>query len=71
MDRKNLKISCPSCEKSFTYYASEFRPFCSERCKMVDLGLWLSESYTIESRENLSDNDIEKVIENQEENFDL
>ncbi|KAA2211742.1 DNA gyrase inhibitor YacG [Teichococcus oryzae] len=35
---------CPVCGKSA---ASPFRPFCSQRCKQVDLGRWLSGSYAI------------------------
>ncbi len=30
---------------------NEFRPFCSERCKMIDLGAWASEEYTVPSDE--------------------
>lgn len=42
-----LKVKCPICAKSFSYYESEFRPFCSDKCKMVDLGHWLNQTYTI------------------------
>ena len=38
--------------------ANKFRPFCSERCKLIDLGAWASESYRIpvqESNDPLSD----------------
>jgi endogenous inhibitor of DNA gyrase (YacG/DUF329 family) len=44
---KILKIKCPNCKEKFNYYSSEFRPFCSDRCKMVDMGHWLNESYTV------------------------
>lgn len=44
---KKLMVKCPSCEKKFEYYSSEYRPFCCEKCKMVDLGHWLNESYNI------------------------
>lgn len=30
---------------------NEFRPFCSERCKMIDLGAWASEEYGVPSDE--------------------
>ncbi len=58
---KRINIKCAQCEKEFEYYSSKFRPFCSERCKMIDLGHWMSESYAVPSRENLSDEDISKV----------
>jgi len=44
---KILTVSCPQCKKKFNYYDSEFRPFCTERCKLIDLGQWLSESYGV------------------------
>jgi uncharacterized protein len=47
MKRKNVVVKCPHCQKEFTYLDSEFRPFCSERCRMVDLGHWLDGRYTI------------------------
>jgi len=57
-------IKCPSCKKKFDYYKSESRPFCTERCKMVDLGNWFNEEYQLESREPISDQDMDKIVEN-------
>lgn len=37
-------MSCPICGKPV---ASAYRPFCSRRCADVDLGRWLTESYSI------------------------
>ena len=45
--RESLLVFCPKCKKQFAFYSSPFRPFCSERCKLVDLGHWLSETYTV------------------------
>lgn len=59
---KELKVKCPECSKEFNYYSSEYRPFCSEKCKMVDLGMWLTENYTVASTEPLSESDIETII---------
>ncbi len=45
---KKLLVACPNCKKLSEYSLSNtFRPFCSERCKMIDLGLWASEQYAI------------------------
>ncbi|HXH75760.1 MAG TPA: DNA gyrase inhibitor YacG [Bacteriovoracaceae bacterium] len=44
---KNIQVTCPTCKKKFNYYTSEFRPFCTERCRLIDLGQWLDESYTV------------------------
>lgn len=44
------KLVCPTCRKTVRYSDLDeipFRPFCSERCKMVDLGKWLNEEYKI------------------------
>jgi endogenous inhibitor of DNA gyrase (YacG/DUF329 family) len=45
---KPKQIKCPQCGR-LTFYSSEnpFRPFCSERCKLIDLGQWASESYKV------------------------
>ena len=39
-------MKCPICKKE-TDPAGEFYPFCSERCKIIDLGNWASEKYVI------------------------
>jgi len=40
-------VKCPICRKSVAWKGNPHRPFCSERCKLVDLGHWLSEDYRI------------------------
>jgi endogenous inhibitor of DNA gyrase (YacG/DUF329 family) len=50
---KLLKVNCPQCDKVFSYYDSEFRPFCCERCKMIDLGHWFEESYRLPTKETI------------------
>ncbi|MGB7816121.1 MAG: DNA gyrase inhibitor YacG [Methylotenera sp.] len=41
-------VACPNCKKLSEYSASNpFRPFCSERCKLIDLGDWANENYKI------------------------
>jgi len=45
---KKRLVTCPNCKEVSEYSLSNtFRPFCSERCKMLDLGLWASEQYAI------------------------
>lgn len=44
---KYKEVNCPTCKKKFNYFSSDFRPFCSERCRLIDLGQWLSESYAV------------------------
>jgi endogenous inhibitor of DNA gyrase (YacG/DUF329 family) len=38
-------MRCPICEKTFEPAASNAAPFCSERCRTIDLGRWLGETY--------------------------
>lgn len=39
-------VVCPACKGKSIYASSNpFRPFCSERCKNMDLGAWASESF--------------------------
>jgi endogenous inhibitor of DNA gyrase (YacG/DUF329 family) len=45
MSRKLVK--CPTCRREIDWSASEFRPFCSDRCRLIDLGAWLSEKHAI------------------------
>jgi endogenous inhibitor of DNA gyrase (YacG/DUF329 family) len=41
-------VACPTCNKKVEWTeANKFRPFCSERCKQIDLGAWAEEKYTI------------------------
>ena len=50
---KTRIVSCPHCGNSAQWNsANPFRPFCSERCKMIDLGAWATESYRIPVAEN-------------------
>lgn len=40
-----LEVSCPQCKKNVLWQqSSEFRPFCSKRCQLIDLGEWADES---------------------------
>lgn len=57
MDKKKIEVKCPKCKSKFSYYESEFRPFCSKRCKDIDLGKWLSEDYAIEGSETVTDDE--------------
>ncbi|WP_394822295.1 DNA gyrase inhibitor YacG [Pendulispora albinea] len=42
---------CPICRKPLTDAMREARPFCSARCRQVDLGRWLNEEYRISGSE--------------------
>lgn len=41
-------VNCPTCSRPVEWNNdNKWRPFCSERCKLIDLGEWASESYNI------------------------
>lgn len=40
-------MRCPTCKQEFDEAASEAMPFCSERCRLIDLGRWLDESHSL------------------------
>lgn len=40
-------MRCPTCKKLSAHAGNLYRPFCSERCKMIDLDNWLSGRYRI------------------------
>jgi endogenous inhibitor of DNA gyrase (YacG/DUF329 family) len=41
------RVSCPTCHRELEWNSAPFRPFCSERCRLLDLGAWLSEQRAI------------------------
>ena len=48
MNRPISHVACPSCGKDVPWEPKQkWRPFCSERCKLIDLGEWLSEEKRI------------------------
>ena len=49
-------VNCPQCGKPVEWSpANRHRPFCSERCRVIDLGAWASESYRIPVQDNKDD----------------
>jgi uncharacterized protein len=54
-----MRIQCPSCQKVIEDAPADFapRPFCSPRCKLLDLGNWLDEKYRISSPADPADLD--------------
>jgi endogenous inhibitor of DNA gyrase (YacG/DUF329 family) len=51
-------VRCPQCGTPVEWSAaSAWRPFCSERCKTIDLGAWASEAYRVPAEEGPDDED--------------
>ena len=42
---------CPRCGKMSQWEDNTFRPFCSERCKLIDLGAWANDEYRLPTQE--------------------
>ena len=48
MNSEPFHVACPTCGSPVAWKAEQrWRPFCSERCKLIDLGEWLSEEKRI------------------------
>ncbi len=76
MNNQEVKmVICPYCKKKAAYSPTNpFRPFCSERCKLIDLGSWADEKYRIPSQATSHDNEFSeeeslKSPQNDEESF--
>jgi endogenous inhibitor of DNA gyrase (YacG/DUF329 family) len=48
MSEKYKIVSCPTCAKPVEWRPENaYRPFCSERCKLIDLGDWATEKFRV------------------------
>ncbi len=48
MSTQKIIIKCPQCKKEVEYsLQNKNRPFCSDRCKLIDLGAWAEEKYAV------------------------
>ena len=55
-------VACPACGAAVVWDAARypFRPFCSERCKLLDLGAWAKEDYRVPGRDDLTEDGAER-----------
>ena len=65
-------VKCPTCGKTVEWIKEQrWKPFCSERCKLIDLGTWAGEGYRIPERagkETAGEQDTEDLPVNDSEN---
>ena len=54
-----MEINCPGCKKKVKWEGNRWRPFCSERCKMIDLGGWASEKFKVEQKSIFDESELE------------
>jgi endogenous inhibitor of DNA gyrase (YacG/DUF329 family) len=48
-------MKCPNCGKTVEWKDNPARPFCSERCKLIDFGRWANEEYRVPVAETPTD----------------
>ncbi|MFC4700276.1 DNA gyrase inhibitor YacG [Glaciecola siphonariae] len=76
------KVNCPTCDTTVVWdKSSEFRPFCSKRCQLIDLGQWANEEHKVSGSSVLSSDengdaeikidveDIEAMLSEQSDDF--
>jgi endogenous inhibitor of DNA gyrase (YacG/DUF329 family) len=51
------RLRCSICDRWFVASESRFLPFCSNRCKQIDLGRWLKEEYSVPVEDSESETD--------------
>lgn len=57
-------VDCPTCGKKVEWVEkNRYRPFCSERCKQIDLGAWAEEKYVIPAAPPASERDADDIPE--------
>jgi uncharacterized protein len=46
-NRSDRHVPCPTCKKKGAWFTGEHGPFCSHRCKLIDLGKWMGGEHVI------------------------
>ena len=55
-------VKCPTCGKETEYTGNEFRPFCSERCRLLDFGAWADEEFALPAENTpMTEEDFEQI----------
>lgn len=56
MTKKPTVVICPTCGNPVAWVPeNNWKPFCSERCKLIDLGEWAAENYRVPASEDVPD----------------
>lgn len=74
---KITTVPCPTCQNQVQWSSkNEFRPFCSKRCQLIDLGDWAEENHVIAGKPGFTDvdlptdiEDIEEMLQSQQDDF--
>ena len=60
---KSSLVTCPICRKRFDPLTSQAMPFCSPRCRLIDLGRWLGEGYSVPAPKSDTDEGAQQTEE--------
>jgi endogenous inhibitor of DNA gyrase (YacG/DUF329 family) len=55
-----MMMHCPICHQKTMWEKNRWRPFCSERCQLIDLGAWAMERYRVPAERAIDDRDSEE-----------
>lgn len=71
-----MKVDCPTCQRAIEWTSENpFRPFCSKKCQLIDLGQWANESHAIPCSPETDNNPdidpelIEEMLAKQQDSF--
>ena len=64
--KRSIKLRCPICKNPVQSSDPEF-PFCSPRCRLIDLGKWASGAYVISSPVNDTSDGMDEIRDESEE----
>ena len=67
----NNSRPCPYCKKLAPWEGNKWRPFCSERCKMIDLGFWAMGVYSVKGEEISKDEGMAGDVKNGEKSVQV
>lgn len=64
----SARLLCPTCQREIEW-SDKFpaRPFCSDRCRLIDLGAWLSEQHAIPADESAPGTDDPSITQRESE----
>ena len=58
-----LEVACPQCRKPVVWSPeSAYRPFCSKRCQLLDLGAWAEESHRNSGESAMDEADLDALL---------
>jgi len=67
MEQPARIVACPTCRKPVHWSeANRFRPFCSERCRLIDLGAWAEERHRIPAEDSGDESEPSQLREDDE-----